>query len=658
MATMQGQRDRIFQAGLLLIVVLAAALRFGGAGFSLPYVDHPDEPNFYLVAQYWRGQFNPNPDIEYLYRGYPPAYIALQVVLLPMIEGLRGSGLAEAVRVLRWLSALADLATIVLIALTARRLEGNVAGWIGGLSWALAPVVVKNNILALPDPWVPMLTMLALWWAVVAYQHAERRWWALLSVIAGILAILFKYPVLTAILPGGLVALWLLTRPPERNTGLRILATQALLVVAVAGWLWFGYQFSDAFYAEGAEATTNGLSNMLNPVRLYNNLYFTLYPFQPGIAVLLLGGLVGWWLIGRQGQSRTAIQVLGALLLVIVSIPWLAATFSDVAESNRIRDVLPAAAVVAVVIGLAAAWIVKAVRPRYRTYAVVGLGTMLLIGIWSPAVRDLVPWIQDAQRPDRRVWLREWFDQNLDPGTVLVDADNHKTFNPIWGGISHRRWVDWIETDMLTSRSAAQWRDEQGLSYVTVGRSEATRLEQSPEGQVFLASMLPLRDFYAPPLARGPEMRFYRLWRMQTETQIRFGESIQLIGYDVEPESRDALPGSSIALRLYWKASSTPVDNYSVFVHLSTWNDYNVLAQVDSTPAVAERPTLTWSDRSETLISPLLTLTVPPDVQPGTYRLMVGLYNYTTGARLAPVATEMIVESNALQLMDVTIGER
>ncbi|MBN8590448.1 MAG: glycosyltransferase family 39 protein [Anaerolineae bacterium] len=658
MALNQTKRDWVFQLGLVLILALATALRFGGVGFSLPYVDHPDEPNFYLVAQYWRGQFNPNPDIEYLYRGYPPAYIALQVVLLPQIEGWRGSGLAEAVRVLRWLSALADLATLVLIALTARQLEGNIAGWIGGVCWALAPLVVKNNILALPDPWVPTLTMAALWLAVVAYKQSDRRWWALLSVIAGILAILFKYPVLSVIVPGGLVSLLMLTRPSERHTGLRILVSQALLVVAVAGWLWFGYQFSDAFYAEGAEATTNGLSNMLNPERLSNNLYFTLYPFQPGIIVLLLGGLIAWWLLGLHGQSRTEMPVLALLLILILTIPWLAATFSLVTESNRIRDVLPASAVVAVVIGLAAAWIVKVVPSRYRTLATAGLGTMLLVGIWLPSFRNLLPWVEDAQRPDRRVWLREWFDQNLDPGAVLVDADNHKTFNPIWGGIPHRQWVDWIETDSLTSRSPAQWRDEQGISYVAVGRSEVSRLEQSPEGRAFLEVMLPLRDFYAPPLARGPEMRFYRLWRMQTEAQIQFGESIQLIGYDLESESQAILPGSSITFRFYWKTSSTPVDNYSLFVHLSTLDDYDVLAQVDSTPATAERPTLTWGDRSETLISPRLTLRVPPELEPGTYRLMIGLYNYTTGVRLAPVGVDSVVESDALQLMDVTIAER
>ena len=33
---------------LLVILVLAGALRFPGYGFSLPYIDQPDEPNFLL----------------------------------------------------------------------------------------------------------------------------------------------------------------------------------------------------------------------------------------------------------------------------------------------------------------------------------------------------------------------------------------------------------------------------------------------------------------------------------------------------------------------------------------------------------------------------------------------------------------------------------
>ncbi|MBN2471503.1 MAG: hypothetical protein JXN59_12330, partial [Anaerolineae bacterium] len=42
----------------------------------------------------------------------------------------------------------------------------------------------------------------------------------------------------------------------------------------------------------------------------------------------------------------------------------------------------------------------------------------------------------------------------------------------------------------------------------------------------------------------------------------------------------------------------------------------------------------TWDDSQEVLIGPQATLTVPADTPPGDYVLAVGLYDYTTGARL------------------------
>jgi hypothetical protein len=63
------------------------------------------------------------------------------------------------------------------------------------------------------------------------------------------------------------------------------------------------------------------------------------------------------------------------------------------------------------------------------------------------------------------------------------------------------------------------------------------------------------------------------------------------------------------------------------------------LAQADGTPTVPDRPTLTWSDPSETLISLPLTITIPANLEAGDYRVFVGLYNYVTGERL-PVGAE------------------
>ena len=119
---------------------------------------------------------------------------------------------------------------------------------------------------------------------------------------------------------------------------------------------------------------------------------------------------------------------------------------------------------------------------------------------------------------------------------------------------------------------------------------------------------------------------------MQHETDIRFGEHIRLVGYDLHDP--DPLPGDPVAFTFYWNAPTRPPENYSLFLHLVAADGTSPFAQVDGNPAVPVRLTQTWDRADETLISPRFTLNLPPDLAPGDYRVLLGLYNFETGARL------------------------
>ncbi|MCY4525986.1 MAG: hypothetical protein OXB89_05200, partial [Anaerolineaceae bacterium] len=170
------------------------------------------------------------------------------------------------------------------------------------------------------------------------------------------------------------------------------------------------------------------------------------------------------------------------------------------------------------------------------------------------------------------------------------------------------------------------------LPWPLIPLDELQRLTNNKPGQALVDQMLLLRDFSGPePRRRSPTL-LYRLWRMQHETDIRFGEHIRLSGYDLL--SPDPQPGSPLDLTLYWKAASTPPDNYSFFLHLNALDDPRPLAQVDGNPAVPARLTSTWNRPEETLISPRFSLPLPEDLPPGDYRVTLGLYNFETGERL------------------------
>jgi hypothetical protein len=119
---------------------------------------------------------------------------------------------------------------------------------------------------------------------------------------------------------------------------------------------------------------------------------------------------------------------------------------------------------------------------------------------------------------------------------------------------------------------------------------------------------------------------------MDVETKVRFGEHILLTGYDRSAEQ--ANPGDTLNLRFYWKALAVPETNYSLYIHLAPLTEHSILAQADGSPASVNHPTTSWDDPDETLIGEPFQLKIPPDLPAGQYRVLIGLYDYTTGQRL------------------------
>ena len=83
-----------------------------------------------------------------------------------------------------------------------------------------------------------------------------------------------------------------------------------------------------------------------------------------------------------------------------------------------------------------------------------------------------------------------------------------------------------------------------------------------------------------------------------------------------------------------------------------------MINQADGNPARVDRLSLTWTEPSETLISPLFEIALPPDLPAGDYRVLIGLYNYQTGVRLPVLAADNASDvEGAYQLLTFTVGE-
>lgn len=113
-------------------------------------------------------------------------------------------------------------------------------------------------------------------------------------------------------------------------------------------------------------------------------------------------------------------------------------------------------------------------------------------------------------------------------------------------------------------------------------------------------------------------------------TDAQFGDVIRLDGVTL-PASGKA--GSDLPFVLYWQARKPPAADYNSFVHLLDGSG-NKVAQFDGTPhdAISKLPTTAWPVGWPVVDSQAIAL--PPDLAPGDYSLVTGLYDWRDGARL------------------------
>jgi hypothetical protein len=644
---------RTFWLGLGLILLLAGAARLWVYPFSIPYIDHADEPNFYLAGLEIRGHF----DNHGYYIGYPPAYIYLNAAAQTVLEPLGVKGAGYTVGALRFLAVWVNLATLVFIALAGREGGGNIAGWGAGTLWGVSSVVLTEGIYASPDPFVFMFVALSFWLAAAALKE-EHAHFALWSVVAALVAFLFKYHVLTAVVPGTAVMLWHVFKGREKAR--RLLVIQILLTALVLGGFAlyiFNVDAEAGLFAEGSGEGANfrsgGLANLVNSVRVWQNIRHSWWPVGQDLWLAGVGvGLAAYLFARWRSQERVSLAVAEIALFLIISVPWAVTSFSKVDGYYRIKDVLPVTTACCVLFGMALAQLAL-LRPSSWPIQSSLLALLLLLPVAIPQISLSLPLITTARQTDSRVLMRQWADDNIEPpGLILVTFVNEKTFNPFWGGIPFRYWFDTLREDDISALAAnppADWRSR-GVHYVVLENWEAELLTTFPDGGIFLESIYPMKSF-GGPLQRGPDMTIYAMEGPQHEVLVTFGDTIRLIGYD--SGSKVIPAGEAFSLRLYWNAFETPDANLSLFIHLVD-SSGQLISQVDANPGMPGRLTPTWTDPNETLIDPPRLLRIPGDVPAGDYQVRVGLYDFATGQRL-PVMSEENAAGDSYLLLTISV---
>jgi Dolichyl-phosphate-mannose-protein mannosyltransferase len=118
--------------------------------------------------------------------------------------------------------------------------------------------------------------------------------------------------------------------------------------------------------------------------------------------------------------------------------------------------------------------------------------------------------------------------------------------------------------------------------------------------------------------------------RPQHPLDARVGDAIRVLGYDL------ARTGNDVAVDIYWRAASTPQDDYTVFIHLigppHPDTQSPVWSQDDAQPGHGTYPTSRW--RPGQTVVDRYELRMPADAPTATFQVEFGMYLLATGARL------------------------
>ncbi len=615
---------------LLAIVVIAGAFRYTGYNFSLPYIDHPDEPAQNIAARMVIDFGSPKPIGM---QGYPPGIIAVNYVLLRLFHN-PATPPSNVLGMVRLISITFNLGALVMVALLAYRVASSGAGLLAALLWAVNTNIIEFSRYGTPDNFVTFFTLLGLFLGLTAAFYDRDRW-ATWGVVAMMLAVIFKYQAIF-VLPLVLVLplLRLIGAPAgDRGRILRNFAVNVGWLLLFSFWLIFLYPSLEAGDSPAWSAAHPGIPT---PAVLFDNFALVAAPMK--LTWIALPAVAG--LILAMALRPRAVSLIGLGALLLAGLMWHVGV--SLWGVQAFRQFVSVAALVIVFLGVGLGeWLTLLARLLGRLAVAPALVRQralvsgLIIGIVTgvlliPQVQSSIANAYDHTLPDQRNDLARYMDTSLTPAPYIADISNHKTLDGAWGGYAGIHSFDFKGVGHLDEKPMREWQAE-GVVYDIESYGYYQDLLETTEGRALLDQTVLLKSYPPSSHFRGPSMVVLRVGAIQHLADGALGP-IHLMGYDLDRDS--AAPGATFSLTLYWRADAATDADEVVYNHLVDASG-KLIAQIDGDPLPdLRRPTSTWNDPTETLISRPFTLTIPVGTPPGQYRLITGFYRRDNGARL------------------------
>ncbi len=652
---------------LLAVLALALALRLTGLQFGLPYFEQPDEwaTADRAIAMVQTGNFVP-PSFT-----YPPLYTYMQAGMVAL-HFLWGSGqrlyasVADISPALYypWGRALTGLMGTLGVLLTyglAWRLYSPTVALLAALLLALFPLHVRDSRYITTDIPVSVLATLALLVCALLMQTGDGRRETgdrrretgdgrqetiregregfstqhavqsnsfvihnssfILALAAGMcvgLTLATKYTPTSLLWPLGFAvacAAW--ARPTAAE---RLRAGLGLALLAVAG-VGLGFTLGNPFWLPALPQLLNDTGGVLRNYRVAQATFN--WAFYWGIFTQH-GWLLAW--LGVVGTVWAALRRSRAdVLLLLFALPY----FVQIANVPVVffRNALPLLPVFFVFAALPLAWVLQFVDcrlqiTRIKIAAFSGFGLLLVLLLWQPATMTLAQ-SYGLTQPTTRMRATAWVEQNVPTGSRIWLEDQTLILPPeryrVAGGSS-------------ILGQPPEWYAANGFQFLVANVSRTPAAQQDEvralaerAGQLFRSSEASFGEEFAvldtARLANAPP---------PTRVDRVLNSQVTLAAFQHPPEVR---AGQTLPLALFWRCTEQIWENATVFVHLVDAQG-NKVAQRDVPPLEGTRPTSSWQPGEE--LRDDQDVSIPAEVPPGEYEILVGMYIPETLAPLNP----------------------
>jgi hypothetical protein len=373
------------------------------------------------------------------------------------------------------------------------------------------------------------------------------------------------------------------------------------------------------------------------------------------VGLALFGTWSGLALRGKRPRGLSLVYTLGLILLVVAPIAMMVGLTLTGRPAYRPKFFLVASPAFCILVGLGIAVLEHTPAPRRtlsnQLWLLLGMG---IVGLG--AARSLRNYYMnpDYARADYRGMAHDIRSAECEGDAILLNAPNQwEVFTYYYRGPApvyplprsrpprEEQVIDELE------QIAAQHQRVFALYWAT-GESDPERIvERWLEANAYKAADTWYGDVrmvtYAVPEAETVEMD-------HPLEQVHLGEAIALRGYTLTPEAVQC--GDILQVTLFWEALDVPPGRYKVFLHLVD-DQGQIVSQYDGEPGHGLNLTTQWRPERGTFPD-RYGVSVPARLAPGTYRLLVGMYDVSGAPRL-PVSVAGAPVGDVLTLATIEI---